>query len=375
MNLPIGYFRFHKNPFLNYQLNRWYSLGFTKKEDIELIGSKVKTFSDYVKEFSLASEKAIQESRLQNAAFYNRASEFLIDPFSELKIPTYHKFIELFDKAFSTEKFVRHSVPYKKSYLSCIRIPSLTTETKGTIIGCGGFDSFIEEFYCIWKFFAESGYEVIAFEGPGQGGSLRKYNLPFDHDWEKPTSAVLDYFKIENAIALGISMGGYWILRASAFEKRITKVIAMPPVYDWLEMTNSFNRKLLSWMLPHTKMMNFFIRLKMNIGTLKHTINQALFIQNKKEPMDAVNWMLGMNKEHLNSHLVTQDVLLLGGEGDAFQPPVLLKKQKDALINAKSVSERIFTREESAAEHCQIGNIGIALETMLSWIETGTVYK
>ena len=368
MELPVGYFQFHKNSFFNYQLNRWYSLGYTVKEEIEQIGLKIETFSDYVKEFSLASQKAIRENRLKNAAFYLRASEFLIEPDNQEKLPVYEKFLELFDFAFKEENFQRHKVPYKNSFLSAIYLPAQTSSKKGTLIGCGGFDSFIEEFYCIWKYFATCGYDVIAFEGPGQGGSLRKYNLPFEHDWEKPTSAVLDYFKIEKATALGISMGGYWILRACAFEKRITKIIAMPPVYDWLEMTHSFNKKLLQWMLPHKKLMNFFIRLKMNIGTLRHTIHQALFIQKKKEPMDAVEWMLGMNKEHLSSHLIDQDVLLLGGESDAFQPPILLKKQKEALVNAKSVTERIFTKKENAAEHCQIGNIGLALKTIADWL-------
>lgn len=368
MNLPVGYFKFHKNPFLNYQINRWYSLGYTQKNELETITSKIKNFSDYVREFANASQVAIREGRFKNAAFYLRASEFLIEPDNKDKLPVYEKFITLFDEAFAEDKFERFKVPYEGSFLSAIRFSAIGRK-KGTILGIGGFDSFIEEFYCFWKYFSDCGYDVIAFEGPGQGGTLRTFNLPFDHDWEKPTSVVLDFFKIENATAFGISMGGYWILRASAFEKRISRVIAMPPVYDWLEMTNSINRKLLQWMLPHRNLMNFFIGLKMNIGTLRHTINQALFIQNKKEPMDAVEWMLGMNKMHLSSHLIDQDVLLLGGEVDAFQPPILLKKQKEALINAKSITERIFTKDESAGEHCQIGNLGIVVEYILKWLE------
>jgi len=90
-------------------------------------------------------------------------------------------------------------------------------------VAVGGFDSFVEEFYGMWAFFAEAGYEVIAFEGPGQGAALRKHNLPFDHDWEKPTGAILDHFQIADATLVGVSMGGYWSLRAAAFEKRITR--------------------------------------------------------------------------------------------------------------------------------------------------------
>src|SRR5690606_6728621 len=202
----------------------------------------------------------------------------------------------------------------------------------------------------------------------GQGGSRRIYGQTFDHDFEKPTKAVLDYFGTDEVTAIGVSMGGYWIMRAAAFEKRIKRVIAMPPVYDWLEMTHSINRKLARWFLTKRKLTNFFVRLKMNVGTLRHTINNALFIQHKREPFDAVAWMMGMNKNHLNSQLIDQDVLLFTGENDAFQPPVLLEKQKEALTNARSVTDRIFLKSEQADQHCQIGNLELALDYMLKWI-------
>ena len=216
MNLPIGYYKFHKSKFLNYQLNRWYSLGYSRKEDIEKIGKNIRSFEDYISEFQMASEIAIKENRLKNAATYLRASEFLIEPTDRRKIPTYQNFIELFDKAFADKGFERHKIPYNGSYLSSIKIPCKMTKKKGTIIGIPGFDAFIEEFYCIWEHFSENGYDFIAFEGPGQGGSRRIFNQYFDHDYEKPTKAVLDYFQINDVTALGVSMGGYWIMRASS---------------------------------------------------------------------------------------------------------------------------------------------------------------
>jgi len=79
-----------------------------------------------------------------------------------------------------------------------------------------------------------------------------------------------------------------------------------------------------------------------------------------------------MNKRHISSHLISQDVLLVAGENDAFQPPVLLHKQKDALVNAKSVTTRIFTKEEQAGQHCQIGNLNIVLNEMFEWIESSS---
>ncbi len=369
MALPIGYHRFHKNKFLNYQLNRWYSLGYSRKEDIMQIGIRIRNFEDYVTQFNLASEVAMKEKRYKHAATYLRASEFLMVPSDQRKQSTYLQYLQLFDQVFLNERYVRHKIPYAQSFLSAIKFPAKTAHAKGTIVGIPGFDAFIEEFYGIWEFFAVNGYDCIAFEGPGQGGSRRLYNQHFDHDYEKPTKAVLDYFGLEEVTAVGISMGGYWIMRSAAFEKRITKVVAMPPVYDWLEMTNPVNAILAKWLLKRKALTGFLVKLKMNTGIIKHTISHALYIQNKSKLYQAVDWMMSMNKVHINSHLVDQDVLLLCGEHDAFQPPILLRKQQSALVNAKSVTTRIFKKSEHADQHCQIGNIGLALETIVKWIE------
>lgn len=368
MNLPVGYFRFHKNKFLNYQLNRWYSLGFTRKEDLELIGSKIKSFEDYKREFLLAAELALRENRNTNASFYFRAAEFLTNPADPEKLILYKKFRDLFDAEFEGKSFVRHNIPYQSGNLSTLYFKARGIKKNQTILALGGFDSFIEEFYCIWDFFAENGYDVIAFDGPGQGATLRTFNLHFDHDYEKPVKAILDYFEQDDVTILGVSMGGYWAIRAAAYEPRIKNIIAMPPVYDWLELAGSFNKMILRWLLKFPRLMNFMIRLKMNIGTLKHTVQQALYITGKSKPIHAVDWMLGMNKVHLGSEKITQNVLLLGGENDAFQPPKLMYKQQAALINAKSVKTIVLQKEDHADQHCQMGNLQLALDTMLDWL-------
>jgi len=43
--------------------------------------------------------------------------------------------------------------------------------------------------------------------------------------------------------------------------------------------------------------------------------------------------------------------------------------QVDALINAKSVTGRIFTREEQGQNHCQVGNIGLTLKVISDWMK------
>lgn len=89
------------------------------------------------------------------------------------------------------------------------------------------------------------GYDVLIFDGPGQGYALWKQGLYFRPDWEKVITPVVDFAVTldgidERRIALlGISQGGYWVPRAVAFEKRIAAAVADPGVVDvsasWLQ--------------------------------------------------------------------------------------------------------------------------------------------
>lgn len=366
MDLPIGFVRFHKNKFFNYQLNRLHALGYVSKNDIMDAANHIHSFSDYVFTFKSLGEKMFEKGDLKKASCYYRAAEFFEKPGSKEKIETYNRHIDLFFKAFANEGVERLKIPFNNSYLHAYRVPA-KGDKKGTILGMGGFDSTIEEFYSLWRGVADSGYEIVAFEGPGQGGTLRNYNIPFDHAYEKPVKAILDFLSLDTAGMIGMSMGGYWAIRAAAFESRIKFVIAAPPVYDWLELTHSFNKWLVKVLLKMPRIMNAMVKMKMSVKTLNHTVKHTLFITHKSKPIDAVQWMLGMNKDFLHSEKITQDVLLLVGENDAFQPPKLTRKQAKALVNASSVTIRIFTKEENADQHCQIGNIGLLIKEVNQW--------
>jgi hypothetical protein len=139
-----------------------------------------------------------------------------------------------------------------------------------------------------------------------------------------------------------------------------------------MEMAPPLSQRLVELLLKRRGLMNFLVRLKMTNARLKHTVNQALFITQQDEPVDAVRWMLAMNKDHVHSERVDQDVLLLGGENDAFQPPKLLYRQEQALVNARSITTRIFTREEHADQHCQMGNLSLVLEVIACWLDEKT---
>jgi hypothetical protein len=94
-----------------------------------------------------------------------------------------------------------------------------------------------------------------------------------------------------------------------------------------------------------------------------------MYIADKKTPVEAMDVVLQLNERNLHSELVKQDVLILTGREDHFIPFKMHDMQVKALTNARSVTGRVFTREEQAQNHCQIGNVGLALDVMVKWIE------
>jgi hypothetical protein len=72
---------------------------------------------------------------------------------------------------------------------------------------------------------------------------------------------------------------------------------------------------------------------------------------------------------HDVSLLVTQDVLLMAGTADHYIPFPMLADQQLSLTAARSVTARAFTETEHAQNHCQVGNIGLAISVILSWLD------
>ncbi|MBE9505756.1 MAG: alpha/beta fold hydrolase, partial [Chloroflexi bacterium] len=363
---PVGYHEFHEKQIFNFQLNRWHSLGYARFEDMQEAGQRINSFAEWKAEMLRQAEKAVAEDRLTNAAFYYRAAEFYTSRDDPDKERLYDRFVELFYEVFRDEGIERFTVPYDGAFLPTMRVSPAGGEKRSTIVMHGGFDSFIEEFYSWMRYFADRGYEVIAFEGPGQGGARRKYGLPLDYRWELPTGAVLDYFGLKDVTLLGISMGGYLCLRAAALDTRIRRVIASAIAYDYMQFQNAAAQLLGRLFFQYLRgFSNWAARKKMEKDEMhRWAIGNLMFMADKKTPMEAMDVVLQLSARNLHSELVQQDVLILTGCEDHFIPLKMHDMQVNALVNAKSVTGRVFTREEQAQNHCQIGNIGLALDFM-----------
>lgn len=368
---PVGYINFHKNPTINFQLNRWHSFGYARRKDLEKVAQKIEGFDDWTPKLLELAEEAENDNRMMNAGFYYRAAEFYISPGDEQKPIVYDKFKNIMKKLMLNDGIELIDVPYNDSHLPCLKREAIE-KSKGTIVMHGGFDSFREEFFSAINYFADKSYDVIVFDGPGQGSARRDHDVAFDYRWEMPVKAVLDYFKLDDVTLFGVSMGGYLCFRAAAFEPRIKRVIASSVAYDYTDFPAKILQPIVH--LFYHRLTNFT-----NNATIKEIekggfkswyFSNLIYMQKAKRPIDAIQYLTEMNAEALHCENITQDVLILTGYDDAMVPFKMHKKQVDALTNAHSVTDKVFYEDTHASHHCQIGNMELNFRTIYDWIES-----
>jgi pimeloyl-ACP methyl ester carboxylesterase len=106
------------------------------------------------------------------------------------------------------------------------------------VLAPGGYDSTAEELYPTIRAGVSRGYGVLAFDGPGQGGTLYEERVPMRPDWEAVIPPVVDAvlerrgIDPERIALLGRSFGGYLAPRAASGEPRLAALIVDPGQYD-----------------------------------------------------------------------------------------------------------------------------------------------
>ncbi|KGO22731.1 alpha/beta hydrolase, partial [Oenococcus alcoholitolerans] len=252
---------------------------------------------------------------------------------------------------------------------------NVNPDAKKTLIIINGFDSFMEEILAVADFLKGSEYNAILFDGPGQGRALIDNGLKFTPYFEKPVSAVIDYFGLSEVDAMGVSWGGYFVIRAAAFEKRIKKAICFDFFYDglnvFLKNFSEENRSLIRSLLNDQNS----AALDRLIETLIETDSNISFLFNKgyeNTGTDTPYELLADLSKHTIKglgKLVDQDVLLLAGKEDQYVPFDDLKKEQAELSNAKSLETHIFTKETGGEQHCQAGRYDLALTVIKDFLK------
>lgn len=376
--IPVGTYSFHSDPNFNYQMNRWTTFGNLPVEVIAETALKINTIDDYCSEFLSLAKKAEKEDEIRKAAFYYRSVDFFL-PYSHLqKQETYDKTVkllrQLYADYFINKRINEGYMKYEDSYLPVWSIPTTANKSKGNILFTGGFDCLKEEMIPSLIYLADAGYDVYYFEGPGQGQALIKNGIAMTHEWEKPVSLVLDYFKLSEVTIIGMSLGSYFAPRAAIHDNRIKKVILWGIMYDFFDVVVSRRGKLLEIIIKTLLklkldfVINGIIRAKMKRDAYTHWgLDHGMHVLGVSSP---ANYFRKLKQFSLKGQCdqITQDILLTSGTHDHFVPLSHMYAQMHEMTNVHSMTTRIFTKEESGENHCQFGNIKLTLDEMIKWI-------
>jgi pimeloyl-ACP methyl ester carboxylesterase len=371
MEYPVGFGAYHPNDNVNYQINRW----LPGAEPAEFLaaaqGASLDTWRDAMMRLG---DQAVGQGRALNASTYYRAAEFFL-PFEDPnKMEAYRRYREQIARVDVGLPYERVDVPFRGGALPAYRFAA-RGERRDTIVIHGGFDSYAEEFLFWGAEFAGFGFEVIIFEGPGQGGAVRDFGLTMDRDWHKPLGAVLDRFGMVDCTLIGLSLGGCLAPRAAAFEPRVRRLIALDILFDFFDCfavrlgsaaSAALSRRLASG--EDEAVEALFARMAQAQPTLAWAAAHGRSISGAAGVADYLRWLKGMTTADISA-AVTQDVLILAGTEDHIVPLDQFHRQAAALTNVRSLTARLFTEAEHGQAHCQVGALRLVLDTMRAWIE------
>ena len=288
-----------------------------------------------------------------------------------------------FDEAHRGLALTRHAVPYRGGELTAMRWEADPADraqapagTPRTLVMMNGFDGYAEEIIDFASHFPTRPFDIITFDGPGQGHTAAA-GMPLEPEWEHPTDAVMDYFGVSSAAALGVSFGGYLVTRAAAHCPRITHMIAFDMMYrllDGLTLPLPASIRPLAASIVERARPAWLFDATMSVAAhanadLAWKLQQARHLTGQDKPSDVLRALGAYTMEPLDGQ-IHQPCLVMAGDADQYVPFERLDDVRRALRNAESLEVRAFhyAQDPDMAQHCQIGDLDRAFTIMGEWL-------
>ncbi|MEU9100589.1 alpha/beta hydrolase [Streptomyces sp. NPDC048361] len=331
----------------------------------------------------VAGHRVSAREALLRASNYYRTAEFYLrytpatDPevtlLSTASRRTFAAAVTLFDTPVETV-----AIPYEDTTLpGYLFLVDDSGAPRPTVIYTNGYDSTAEESYFVIAAAAlRRGYNVLAFDGPGQGAVLREQKIVFRPDWEAVSTPVVDYALTRPEIdpgritLFGYSLGGYLVARAAARDHRVAALIlddgvldfagafklALPPeVVSWIDegRDEPAEAALAAAAAENTQ--------------VRWALNNGVWALGAQSYVDLMRRGRAYTLEGCADKIVAP-TLILDAENDQFfkgQPHQLAEKLVNAPATLVTLSEA-----EGAGEHCHVGAFHRAHQVMFDWLDT-----
>ncbi|BCL25229.1 alpha/beta hydrolase family protein [Streptomyces aurantiacus] len=234
-----------------------------------------------------------------------------------------------------------------------------------TVLYHGGYDSTLEEDYLALAAGAlRRGYNVIAFDGPGQGRNVRE-GLHFRPDWEAVVTPVVDYaltvpeVDAERLVLIGTSLGGYLAARAAAFEHRLAACVLHDGVFDFHAAVAAIVDRAAS--MPD----GLEALTAQNTGT-RWAVRNGLWTYGLSDMEELVKATEAYTLAGVADR-ITCPTLVLDAENDQF-----FKGQPQRVLEELTCQKELITfrEDEGGGEHCHEGALSLFHQRSFDWLDT-----
>lgn len=219
------------------------------------------------------------------------------------------------------------------------------------------------------------GYQVLAFDGPGQQSQLFDDHVPFRPDWEHVLTPVFDALigkdgvDPERIAVYGISQGGYWVPRGLTAEHRFAAAVADPGVVDVSTSWTTHLPKHLVKLLDEGKYDSFDKEMAVGMRFSPETERTWSFRARPYGTKGYAETIEAVRQYTLSTDAaaaITTPLLITEPEGEQFWPGQ--SQQLAALTPGVSTIVR-FTAAEGANEHCQPLARTLTTERVFDWLD------
>lgn len=330
-------------------------------------------------------EQALQEGHsisarnaFLRASNYYRASMFFLcgAPVDPRVIDAYDKHVDTFKKAAELLPWYAEEVqiPYKGTYLpGYFYKASNDTTPRPTIITFPGYDSSHQEcYFSVAAGALERGFNVLCFDGPGQGELLIKQQVYMTHQWDEVVTAAVDFLLTQQTVnadaivLIGSSWGGMLAPLAAAKEHRLAALICSPGQYEALQgikkalpqvesLLQEDNHAVLDQILSQI-LADKMIAAKFKYKMWVHGVDTALDLVKE--------WTHYTLAGHADK--ISCPTFVIDFENETFSGGQA-KQLYDALNCPKDYT--LCKNGEGAGEHCGIGALTLINQRMFDWLE------
>ena len=319
-------------------------------------------------------------SAFLRASNYYRASEFYLhgNPHDPRIRDASNKSRACFAQA--TELMSIRVIPVKIPYEG-IMLPgyfyTVDDKKRPTILIQTGFDGTQEEKYIYAQEAIKRGYNVLTFEGPGQGYVLREQGIPFRPDWEVVIRAVVDFVvtqaEVDSSMLIlyGLSFGGYFAPRGASGDDRIKILIANGGFYDLLGAQAAIHGNTKDALIKQIKTdevsFDQGVREIMKAQTaIRFFFEHGMFSFKAQSPSELELKCADYTLED-RAHLIKSTTLIVDSDKEM---PIFRGQAKqiyDHLTCPKTYM--LFTAAEGAGSHCQSGALLLSTQRIFDWLD------